>query len=218
MASLALVTVSKFNSNDIERQRLISYSHVRGFEGINSNADTLVQYAPSKDIQVDILIADDTYSSFSTGYESKGSSVGVPMYFISVDGLEVNAQRVVDTSSIYWIEARDTTTCTLVYLDRTYNLHSAVVLGTLASIRAAEFIMAFDGYRDGTLTVTGNTTLITFSSRFPDGTVYDIYYTELDPIGIDTAATDATKTEEGFELATPLVTSGSGTYFAVARK
>lgn len=219
MASLAIVTVKRFNSLDVNQQEIISFDHVSHYFEAASGADTQVAYNPSGDSVPSQIVLDDTYASFNTAYQGRTSTAGVPFYVISEAGRPVNRTTVISSDDVVRVIPRaDGVTCDLVYFDQRFSMRSAHVKGTLAGIFASQYspsaAISTELYRTNDagvpVTVAAGTNTITFPSDFGT-TDYDIYFTDLTGVGLDTGT--IVKRTDGFDI--DALGGGDITYVAI---
>jgi hypothetical protein len=169
MATLAQVTVRKWNGVEVNQQELISYHNVINFEELASG--TLVKYQPIKrNIAAQVEI-DEAYSAFDSGVRAQSLPFNIPVFVEILDGVAVNEERYILSSNIIRISQLSNGTHCRVLYDDDFNQHVATVQGTLASILAASDFPGSQGAID--LTVAEAQALIASSGLTP-GVWYNI--------------------------------------------
>lgn len=206
MTALAIVTVKTFDLNEINQDRIISLDHVRQYQGVASNLDTRIIYNPTGDVSVNQIVADNTFASFDSVFQDKTNSVGIPLYFETVDRLEVNEQRVLLTETLIWAQQRpDGVTCDILYFTQNYQVHQAVVRTTLVGLYAAQYnpaaAIASELYRNDSevgTTDAAHTVTVTFSSELV-GT-YKVYFTDTGATGMGIITDSIVMSSTGFTV------------------
>lgn len=225
MTALAIVTIKTYDALTLNQSRIISLDHVRNYYGQASNADTRLFYNPTGESAPNNLVLDDTYSSFNSVFQNKTNSVGIPLYFETIDRLDINQERVLATSSLVWAQQRaDGVTCDILYFTQDYQVHQAVVRTTLVGLYAAQYnpaaAVASELYRNGDAVGTtdaAHTITVTFTTEMT-GT-YNVYFTDTGVTGIGIIGSSLVMTSTGFTVdvlgtGDPL-DFGSFTYLAI---